>query len=70
MPYISLSGEGSPLTQYKFPESFALIPGIEGPGVPVHLRSHALSIPIKPDVESLNAATATAIALYEWKRNS
>jgi len=69
LPYLSLSGEGSPLKDFPFPESFALIPGIEGPGVPVHLRSQALSIPIQADVESLNAATATAIALYEWKRN-
>ncbi len=68
MPFVSLSGEGNPLAKFNFPETFALIPGIEGPGVPTHLRSHALSIPIKPDVESLNAATATAIALYEWKR--
>ncbi len=68
VPYVSLSGEGSPLSQFKFPERFALIPGIEGPGVPIHLRPHAISIPISLDVESLNAATATAIALYEWKR--
>ncbi len=69
IPFVSLSGEGSSLTAFKFPQKFALIPGIEGPGVPDHLRSHALSIPIRADVESLNAATATAIALYEWKRN-
>lgn len=68
MPFVSLSGEGDPLANFRFPETFALIPGIEGPGVPAHLRSHALSIPISPAVESLNAATATAIALYEWKR--
>lgn len=68
VPFVSLSGEGQPLAEFSFPETFALIPGIEGPGVPPHLRSRALSIPIKPDVESLNAATATAIALYEWNR--
>jgi tRNA G18 (ribose-2'-O)-methylase SpoU len=70
IPYVSLSGEGSALKAYKFPERFALVPGVEGPGVPQHLRANALSIPIKADVESLNAATATAIALYEWKRLS
>jgi tRNA G18 (ribose-2'-O)-methylase SpoU len=25
-------------------------------------------IPIRPEVESLNAAAAMAVALYEWKR--
>ena len=70
VPYVSLSGEGSPLSKFDFPERFALIPGIEGPGVPIHLRPNALSIPIRSDVESLNAATATAIALYEWKRKN
>ena len=68
MPFVSLSGEGRALAKFSFPKTFALLPGIEGPGVPAHLRSHALSIPINPEVESLNAATATAIALYEWKR--
>jgi tRNA G18 (ribose-2'-O)-methylase SpoU len=27
-----------------------------------------LSIPMNPDCESLNAATATAVVLYEWSR--
>ena len=29
----------------------------------------ALAIPIHPEVESLNAATAAAIALYVWSRS-
>lgn len=66
--FFSLSAEGTPLHAVRFPDSFGLIPGVEGPGVPQHLRKHALSIPMQPGVESLNAATATAVALYEWNR--
>lgn len=66
--YFSLSAEGTPLHTQKFPKTFALLPGVEGPGVPAHLRKTALSIPMQPGIESLNAATATALALYEWNR--
>jgi tRNA G18 (ribose-2'-O)-methylase SpoU len=41
---------------------------VEGPGLPGHLREKAVSIPISPEVESLNAVVATAIALYVWKQ--
>ena len=57
------------LQETVFPPSFALLPGVEGPGLPDHIaKEHRVSIPMKPGVESLNAATATAIALYEWRR--
>ncbi len=39
---------------------------IEGSGLPDTFRKNTLSIPISDHVESLNAAAATAIALYEW----
>ena len=67
-PCVTLSPEGKDITTYKFPDSFALIPGLEGPGLPFHLRDgHVLSIPMEPGVESLNAAMATGIALFLWK---
>ena len=45
------------------------MPGVEGPGLPPHLReAPRRRIPIAPEVESLNAATATAIALYAWRQ--
>lgn len=68
MPYFSLSAEGCALPKADFPGKFALLPGVEGPGVPEKYRAHALAIPMQPGVESLNAATATAVALYEWRR--
>ena len=41
----------------------------EGPGLPDHLRkAMALSIPMERGVESINAAMATGIILYMWKR--
>lgn len=66
LPIVCLSGEGTDIRQYEFPGAFGLLPGIEGTGIPDRLRNNAVSIPIVRDVESLNAATAAAIALYEW----
>ena len=63
---ICLSGEGEDIRKYRFPESFGLLPGIEGSGLPAFLRQNVIAIPITGHVESLNAAAATAIALYEW----
>lgn len=68
VPLIGLTAEGQRLGDAPFPEAFGLVPGIEGPGLPAHLRDrHARRIDMEPGVESLNAATATAIALYAWR---
>lgn len=66
LPVVGLSAEGKPLAAVEFPPAFALLPGLEGPGLPAAWRPQAVSIPISPDAESLNAATALAIALYAW----
>lgn len=68
LPIVALSGEGPPIGGFTFPETFAFLPGIEGPGLPDKFRDCALSIPIQKEVESLNAATSAAIAFYEWSR--
>lgn len=68
-PLLALDAGGSPLPAVTFPECFGLLPGVEGPGIPDHVGlDRRFSIPMSPGVESLNAATATAIALYEWRR--
>ncbi len=67
LPIITLSPEGKALTTFKFPRNFLLLPGIEGPGLPSRFRRDSISIPMEKDVDSLNAATATAIALYKWR---
>ncbi len=67
-PIYSLSAEGEPLPNHQFPVKFGLVAGLEGPGLPDNLRSGtSLRIPIAPGVESLNAATSVAIALYQWR---
>jgi len=68
VPLIMLSPEGEDVWRYRFPPSFCLVPGLEGPGIPACLRRAAvLAIPMKSGVESLNAAMATGIVLYLWR---
>jgi len=68
VPIITLSPEGRDIAKYKFPSSFGLLPGLEGPGLPDNLKHMAsLAIPMEPRVESINAALATGIALYLWR---
>jgi 16S rRNA (guanine527-N7)-methyltransferase len=68
-PMIALAADGDDLDARPFPERFGLVPGLEGPGLPEALRAGPRRrIPIAADVESLNAATAAAIALYAWRR--
>jgi 16S rRNA (guanine527-N7)-methyltransferase len=69
-PLIALATDGPALADEPFPARFGLVPGLEGPGLPEHLRDGPRRrIPIAPGVESLNAAVATAVALYEWRRS-
>jgi len=69
VPMVTLSPRGKDLGSYQFPQSFCLVPGLEGPGLPEGLsNAECLSIPMSPGVDSLNAAMATGIALYAWKR--
>jgi 16S rRNA (guanine(527)-N(7))-methyltransferase RsmG len=71
VPLIALSADGEAIASKPWPERFGLVPGVEGPGLPEHLRGGGVErrrIPIAEGVESLNAAVATAVALYEWRR--
>ncbi len=70
LPVIALSAEGQAIDRMDFPEAFGLLIGLEGEGLPAQWRRSAVRIPIDSAVESLNAATACAIALYEWRRKS
>ncbi len=68
-PLIALENSGPELDQSPFPSRFGLVVGVEGPGLPERLRQgQRRRIPIAPAVESLNAATAAAVALYAWSR--
>ncbi len=66
LPILALSPEGKDISTIQFPRAFGLLPGVEGPGLPPPWRDNAASIPIQPQIESLNASVATAIALYVW----
>jgi tRNA G18 (ribose-2'-O)-methylase SpoU len=68
LPIVALSMKGTPVSEFAFPESFALLPGMEGPGLPGKFDQRAVSIPMSGKVESLNAAAAAAVALYVWSR--
>jgi TrmH family RNA methyltransferase len=65
---VPLSAEGADIGTFTFPERFGLLPGIEGKGLPAAWRERAVAVPIRAEVESLNAAAATAIALYVWSK--
>lgn len=69
LPILVLDKGGSSIVDYKFPDNFMLLAGLEGPGIPDELKEHSLSIPIADNVESLNGATALSLVLYEWSRN-
>jgi len=68
LPVKALSTKGQDIDSVEFPADFLLLPGMEGPGLPEEWKASAMSIPMQAEVESLNAATATAIALYVWSR--
>ncbi|MFT3683953.1 MAG: RNA methyltransferase [Phycisphaerales bacterium] len=70
------SGDRS-LAEFGFASSgseraLALLVGAEGPGLTPHTMSlarHKVAIPMSVGVDSLNAATASAVALYELVRD-
>jgi 16S rRNA (guanine527-N7)-methyltransferase len=68
IPVIPLDRNGKDITGFTFPETFYLLPGLEGPGIPEEMKKTAVSIPLSESIESLNAAIAATIAMYEWKR--
>jgi 16S rRNA (guanine527-N7)-methyltransferase len=69
LPVVALDRQGVPIESFTRPPQFALLPGIEGPGLPAAMRHNAVSIPISGAIESLNAAIAASIALYAFCRD-
>lgn len=65
---VPLDARGSDIEDFQFPQDFALLPGMEGPGLPDRWRSRSVAIPISSGIDSLNAAAAVAVALYVWSR--
>lgn len=61
----SLDLQGTPIKTLKAPKNLRLLIGEEGQGVPSQLNTQKITIPTSEQVESLNAATAAAIALFQ-----
>jgi TrmH family RNA methyltransferase len=65
--------DGVPLPELELPERALFVLGAEREGLPDDVLAGAdlsATIPQAGGVESLNVATAGAIALYEWRRRS
>jgi TrmH family RNA methyltransferase len=62
---------GTPMYDVNFLEACAVLLGAEGAGLPAELTDHAdtlVTIPMRDGIESLNAAVAAALLLYEARR--
>ncbi len=62
--FVSLSASGESIKNFKWPTPTHLLVGEEGKGLPQNLSTLSASIPISPELESLNATVATSIALF------
>lgn len=63
-----LQPDAIPINRYLFPKKFALVLGSEGTGIELQVLKKAdavVTIPIKPSVDSLNVAAASAIILHQ-----
>lgn len=66
-PLFILDSSGEDISSIAFPKKFGILPGLEGPGIPKQLRLlPSIRVPMEEKIESLNAATATAIVLHCW----
>jgi 23S rRNA (guanosine2251-2'-O)-methyltransferase len=71
--YALVGGGDTSLTKVAFDSPSVLVVGNEGEGIGKKTLEHSdfrLSIPITKECESLNASNATAVALYEWRRQN
>lgn len=68
-PLYSLDMHGQNLEEAAWPQTFGLIAGMEGQGLPRDVKEkwNTVSIPLENGLDSLNAAAAVAIALWDWK---
>ncbi|MBQ4132513.1 MAG: RNA methyltransferase [Desulfovibrionaceae bacterium] len=64
LPIFALGLNGKNLFDFNFPRNFGLAAGLEGPGLEgIWPRENMLTIPMRPGVESLNAAAAVDISM-------
>ena len=60
---------GQSMESFSWPLDMRLLMGEEGRGVPKSLRATRLSLPMAPSMDSLNAVSASSIALYAYYRH-
>ena len=61
------AADAIPLDRVEWPERAALLFGAEGPGLSdawLAAADHRVRIPMRPGADSLNVATAAAVAFY------
>lgn len=71
--YALVMGGETPLKKATFDTPTVFVVGNESTGIrqkTLELCDIGLSIPMDPVCESLNAATATSVVLYEWSRSN
>jgi TrmH family RNA methyltransferase len=68
VPLFALDLHGEDLSALPVVNDLMLLVGEEGPGVPKDLDCRRLRIPMRSEVESLNAGVALGIALYHFRR--
>lgn len=64
---IALDSKGQDISKFQWPKSFRLLIGEEGLGLRGQEFKIQLKIPIDTRLESLNATTAAAIALFHYR---
>lgn len=69
IPFYALDMRGRHLADVDWPPVFGLLAGREGTGLPAEIKEKcvAVSIPLENGLDSLNAAAAVSIALWDWK---
>ncbi|MDD8018690.1 MAG: RNA methyltransferase, partial [Bacteroidota bacterium] len=65
-------GDSNDLPDVKFPHKTCIVLGAEGTGISnevLHLCDEFVSIPMRKGIDSLNVASASAVMLYEARKN-
>lgn len=69
IPLFSLDPDGENISKEILPRNMGIVAGLEGPGLPQRFRQKkTISIPMTKGTESINAAAAVTVAMFEWRR--
>jgi tRNA G18 (ribose-2'-O)-methylase SpoU len=68
-PAVGLDLKGTPLRSKSWPKNLSLLLGEEGQGIPSSFTGERMTLPMKNPIESLNAAVAAGIVIYQLTSN-